>query len=71
MFITNIYISDNHKSSFDYNIYNNHGTVGLINIPSARFYDAGVHGVTIYDSEVDQKLAASNPYDWLEASFFM
>tara|TARA_X000001036_G_scaffold173351_1_gene164038 strand:+ start:8761 stop:10737 length:1977 start_codon:yes stop_codon:yes gene_type:complete len=57
--------------SFDSNIYNNHGIVGLINTPTARFYDEGVHGITIYGSDVDQKITlTSNPYDWFEASFF-
>ena len=57
--------------SFDYNTYNNHGIVGLINMPTARFSDEGVHGVTIYDSNPDQKITlSSSPYDWLEASFF-
>ena len=57
--------------SFDFNTYNNHGIVGLINMLTARFYDEGVHGVTLYDSEVDQKITlSSNPYDWFEASFF-
>jgi len=60
------------SDSFDFNIYNNHGVVGLINMPTARFYDEGVHGVTLYHTnEVDQKITlTSNPYDWLEASFF-
>ncbi len=57
--------------NFNYNLYNNHGIVGLINIPTARFYDEGVHGVSIYDSDTVQKITlSSNPYDWLEASFF-
>ena len=42
--------------SFDYNQYNNHGIVGLINTPTARLYEEGVHGVTIYGSDIDQKL---------------
>ena len=59
------------SDSFDFNIYNNHGIVGLINMPTARFYDEGVHGVSIYDSDAVQKITlSSNPYDWLEASFF-
>ena len=63
---TNVY-SDN----FDLNTYNNHGVVGLINTPTARFYDEGVHGITLYDGTPDQKITlSSNPYDWLEASFF-
>ena len=57
--------------SFKYNSFNNHGSVGLINTPSARFYNEAVHGVTIYDGTPDQKITlSSNPYDWLEASFF-
>ena len=57
--------------SFLFNMYNNHGIVGLINSPTARFYDEGVHGLTIYGSDVDQKITlTSNPYDWFEASFF-
>ena len=56
---------------FNYNTYNNHGAIGLINMPTARFYDAGSHGITLYDGYPDQKVTlSSNPYDWLEASFF-
>ena len=40
-------------------------------MPSARFYDEGAHGITVYGSDVDQKITlTSNPYDWFEASFF-
>ena len=57
--------------NFLYNSYNNHGVLGLINMPTARFYDEGVYGVTVYDGTPDQKLTmTSSPYDWLEASFF-
>jgi hypothetical protein len=57
--------------NFSTNFYNNHGSIGLINIPSARFYDEGVHGITAYDGTPDQKVTlTSNPYDWFEASFF-
>jgi len=60
-----------YSDSFENNHYNNHGSVGLINIPTARFFDEEVHGVTIYDGTPDQKITlASSPYDWLEASFF-
>ena len=59
------------SDSFQYNTYNNHGIVGLINTPTARFFDEGSHGITIYDGNPDQKITlSSNPYDWLEASFF-
>ena len=57
--------------SFKYNSYNNHGVVGLINMPTARLYNEGVIGVTVYDGTPDQKITiTSSPYDWLEASFF-
>ena len=59
------------SDSFQYNTYNNHGTVGLINMPTARFYNEAIHGFTLYDGTPDQKITmTSNPYDWLEASFF-
>ena len=57
--------------SYSNNFYNNHGIVGLINMPTARVYNESVHGVTVYDGTPDQKVTlTSNPYDWLEASFF-
>lgn len=57
--------------SFINNTYNNHGSVGLINMPTARFYDEEVHGITFYDGTPDQKITlTSNPYDWFEGSFF-
>ena len=57
--------------SFNFNSYNNHGVVGLINMPTARLYDESVYGLTIYDGSPDQKITlTSNPFDWIEASFF-
>lgn len=57
--------------SFEYNSFNNHGVIGLINMPSARFYDEASHGITIYDGTPDQKITMTSfPYDWMEASFF-
>ncbi len=59
------------SDSFNYNTYNNHGMVGIINMPSARLYDESIHGITFYDGTPDQKITlTSSPYDWLEASFF-
>ena len=72
-FLLILFFSFNYISadSYNYNSYNNHGVVGLINIPTARFYDEGVHGITLYDGTPDQKITlSSNPYDWLAASFF-
>jgi hypothetical protein len=68
LFIFHININ---ADSFQFNTYNNHGIVGLINMPTARFYDESAHGITIYDGTPDQKITlTSNPYSWLEASFF-
>ena len=66
LFNPNIY-TDN----FLYNTFNNHGSIGLINLPTARFYDESSFGLTIYDGNPDQKITMSSfPFDWLEASFF-
>jgi len=65
-FNTNIY-----TDSFLYNTFNNHGSIGLINIPTARFYNESTFGLTIYDGSPDQKVTMTSfPFDWLEASFF-
>ena len=57
--------------SFNFNQFNNHGVVGLINTPTARFYDEAVYGITFYDGTPDQKITlTSNPFSWMEASFF-
>ena len=57
--------------SIQYNSYNNHGVVGLINMPTARSFNDAVHGITLFHGEPDQKLTfTSNPYEWLEASVF-
>lgn len=55
----------------DYNSYNNHGAIGLINMPTARTYNESSHGITLYNGTPDQKITlTSSPYDWLEASIF-
>ena len=59
------------SDSFEYNSFNNHGVIGLINMPTARFYDESSYGFTLYSGEPDQKITmTSNPFNWLEASFF-
>ena len=63
-----LYIS---SDSFTYNSYNNGGAIGLINMPTARFYNENSYGMTLYNGKPDQKITfTSSPYDWLEASFF-
>jgi hypothetical protein len=40
-------------------------------MPSARFYEESVFGTTLYNGTPDQKITlTSNPFDWMEASFF-
>ena len=64
-------IPNGHSDSFQYNTYNNHGMVGLINMPTARFHEEGSHGFSFYYGTPDQKITiTSSPYDWLEASVF-
>ena len=59
------------SDDFEYNTYNNHGIIGLINMPTARLYNEASHGITFYYGDPDQKLTlTSSPYDWLEASIF-
>ncbi len=59
------------SDSFNYNTFNNHGVVGLINMPTARFYNESSYGFTLYGGDPDQKITmTSNPFNWLEASFF-
>ena len=73
IFLIQLFFSANELigDSFELNSYNNHGTVGLINMPTARFFNESVHGITFYDGYPPQKITLiSNPYDWLEASFF-
>ena len=60
-----------YTDSFLYNTFNNHGSIGLINLPTARFYDESSFGLTFYDGNPDQKITMSSfPFNWLEASFF-
>ena len=57
--------------SFEYNSFNNHGVVGLINMPTARFYNESSYGLTAYNGNPDKKVTLSSfPFDWLEASYF-
>ena len=57
--------------SFKYNSFNNHGVVGLVNMPTARFFNESVYGITLHHSSPFNKITlTSAPYDWMEASFF-
>jgi hypothetical protein len=40
-------------------------------MPTARLYDESSFGITMYNGSPDKKITlTSNPFDWLEASFF-
>jgi hypothetical protein len=66
-----IYTQNISSDSLKYNTFNNHGVLGVVNIPSARFYDESSYGITIYDGTPDQKITMTSfPFNWMEASFF-
>ena len=67
VYSNSIYSSD----SYEFNLYNNYGIVGTIHTPSARTFEEGVHGATLYLGTPNQTITLSaNPFNWLEASFF-
>ena len=64
-------MQSSYADNFAYNSFNNHGSIGLINIPTARFFSESSFGFTMYDGNPDQKVTLTSfPFDWLEASFF-
>ena len=66
-----LFSSFSFTDSFVYNTLNNYGSVGLINMPSARFYSEGSFAFNFYMGDPDRKVTMmAAPYDWLEASFF-
>ncbi len=67
LLIGNFLFSD----SLRYNTPNNHGVIGLINIPTARFYEESSSAFTLYRGDPDRKITLTMmPYDWFEASIF-
>lgn len=59
------------SDDFFFNTPNNNGTLGVFNIPSARFYSSPAGSITFYRGTPDRKISVSlYPYDWLEASIF-
>ena len=57
--------------NFENNIQNNHGYLGIINTPTARFYDESSYAMTLYAGNPDSRFTlTSYPFDWLEASLF-
>ncbi len=71
LILTSFVIQNSYPDSFTFNTYNNYGSIGLINMPTARFYDESSFGITLYNGDPDQRITmTSSPFDWLEASFF-
>ena len=71
LLVSVIFINSIYSDSYEHNLYNNYGIVGTIHTPSARTFDEGVHGLTIYKGTPNQTVTLSaSPFDWLEASFF-
>ena len=59
------------SDSIKYNNPNNQGVLGLINTPTARFYDESSSALTLYRGDPDRKITVTMmPYEWFEASFF-
>ena len=52
LLIGNFLFSD----SIKYNNPNNHGVIGLVNMPTARFYEESSSALTIYRGEPDRKI---------------
>ena len=60
-----------YPDSFKFNTLNNHGAIGLINTPTARFLDESSYALTFYQGEPDSKVTMTlMPYEWFEASLF-
>ena len=71
LLVSLVYINPIYSDNFKYNLYNNYGIVGTIHTPSARTFDEGVHGITVYGGNPNQTVTLSaHPFDWFEASFF-
>lgn len=59
------------SDSIKYNSPNNHGVIGLINTPTARFFEESSSAFTAYRGDPDKKITLTMmPYDWFEASIF-
>ena len=66
-----VFVHYSFTDSFNFNSFNNSGSIGLINLPSARFYNDASFGLTAYNGDPDQKITITSfPFEWLEASFF-
>ncbi len=67
LIINNFIFSD----SIRYNNPNNYGVIGLINTPTARFYDESSSAFTMYRGDPESRITLTMmPYDWFEASIF-
>lgn len=59
------------SDSYYFNTHNVSGSLGVINIPSARFYNSPAVAISFYRGHPDRKGTLTvYPYDWLEASLF-
>ena len=59
------------SDSIKYNNPNNHGVIGLINTPTARFYEESSSALTLYRGDPDRKITlTAMTYDWFEASIY-
>ena len=66
IFLFGLFVIESIADSFQYNTFNNHGVIGLVNMPSARFYDEASYGFTFYNGSPDQKLTMTSFYKILK-----
>lgn len=72
LLLTSILLSfQTFSDNFVNNTTNNFGTIGLINMPTARMYEESSYSLNYYYGEKDQKISmTAYPFEWLEASVF-
>ena len=60
LLLTSICTQNSYTDSLVFNTFNNYGSVGLINMPTARFYDESSYGITIYSGNPDKKITMTS-----------
>ena len=60
-----------YSDSIKYNNPNNHGVVGLINTPTARFYDESSSAFTLYSGDPDRKIIITMDIRYLQKVYHL
>ena len=53
--LSSFLVQNTFTDSIEFNTFNNHGVIGLINMPTARLYYESSYGFTLYNGKPDQK----------------